>query len=94
MQNSHIDEGVHTLLKLTLLYENGGVMLEWGNLFLTENFSFLEEMLNIYEGGSKGQKKCNNKDAFLFMPERDDSRYGKKLSSSLIAAVPGSLLLK
>ena len=70
-------------------------MLEWGNLFLTEGFGFLEEMFNIYEGGSKGDKrKCDNKDAFLFMPERDDSRYGKKLSSSLIAAVPGSILLK
>ena len=56
MQNSLIDEGVHTLLKLTLLYENGGVMLEWGNFFLTENLSFLEEMLNIYEGESKGER--------------------------------------
>ena len=94
MQNCLINEGVHTLLKLALLYENGGVMLEWGNLFLTEGFEFLEEMFNIYEGGSKGEKICDNKDAFLFMPERDDSRFGKKLSSSLIAAAPGSVLLK
>ena len=35
MQNCLIDEGVHSLLKLALLYERGGVLMEWGNFFLT-----------------------------------------------------------
>ena len=34
MQNCLIDEGVHTLLKLAILHENGGVLMEWGNFFL------------------------------------------------------------
>ena len=43
MQNTRIDEPVHSLLKLALLAENGGIMLEEGCYF-PNGFSFLEEM--------------------------------------------------
>ena len=33
---------------MALLIENGGVLLDWGNLFLTDSFEYLEEMLDIF----------------------------------------------
>ena len=52
-------------------------------------------MFDIIEGNlTTRRNSCDNKDASLFMPIREDSRYGKKLSSSLIAAVPKSMILE
>ena len=51
-------------------------------------------MFDILEGKPAVESVCDNKEAFLYMPEREDSRYGKRLSSSLIAAVPKSIILK
>ena len=51
-------------------------------------------MFDIIEGNSTRRNVCDNRDASLFMPVRDDSRYGKKLSSSLIAAVPKNVILE
>ena len=51
-------------------------------------------MFDILEGKPAVESVCDNKEAFLYMPEREDSRYGKRLSSSLITAVPKSAILK
>ena len=32
---------------MALLIENGGVLLDWGNLFLTDNFGYFEEMFDV-----------------------------------------------
>ena len=53
IQNSKIDEGVSSLLKLAILIENGGIMI--GNLdsiSISGNFEWIE---NMFGKGGKGE---------------------------------------
>lgn len=47
MQNSKVDQTIHNVLKLSLLMENGGIIInQVDTIFLGEGFNWIEEMFN------------------------------------------------
>ena len=66
MQNSKVDESVHNLLKLSLLMENGGIMInQYDTMLLGNSFEWVENMFD----SSLDQKNyvCKPEKSFLFM---------------------------
>ena len=48
MQESKVDETVHNTLKLALLMENGGIMInQFDTMILGSSFSWIEEMFSL-----------------------------------------------
>jgi hypothetical protein len=80
MQNSKIDETVHTLLRLALLMENGGLMASWGTLLLGEGLGWLEEMFTSSREEDPSRFECSPGGSFLYMPQRHHPQLGSLYS--------------
>ena len=50
MSIAQIDERIHTILKIALLHDNGGILMNWGSYFIRQDFNWLEQMFDKYEG--------------------------------------------
>jgi len=80
MQNSKVDERIHNILKLALLMENGGMLINQIDIVLLgDDFDWVHELFE-YEGQDFEEKfVCNPKRSFVFMsrspPEFIDVRY-------------------
>ena len=72
--NILIDEPVHNMLKLAILYENGGILATSNCIFLSENFRFIEGMFEPVEGDFPFKYNCQQSDAYLYIPFKTDNK--------------------
>lgn len=94
MQKSIIDETVHGLLKLGLLMENGGIMIHPGTVVMGRNWSWIEQMFDVYDGNWSHSYHCKPEETFVYMPKIHNSSGTYKFSKDVIAAVANSSLLR
>ena len=82
------------MLKLALLYENGGILVAPNHIFASESFKFIERMFDNRDDESPFKYNCQQNESFVYIPFKDDDVYGQYFTTSLIAAVPQSAILK
>lgn len=95
MQKSKVDEPIHALLKMALLIENGGVImnqLDYG--VAGSSFDWIERMFNYKGKDYEIFYGCKPSKSYVYMlAEPGSGILQKRYSDSFMAAVPGSLLL-
>ena len=68
--------------------------MDWGNYFIREDFHWLEEMFDKYEGETNTPLGCPPSTSYLYMPDNFPLNSSvHNFSISVIAAVPGSKIL-
>ena len=82
------------MLKLALLYENGGILVAPNHIFISESFKFIEGMFDGKDDGTPFKYNCQQNESFLYIPFNKNDKYGQYFTTSLIAAVPQSAILK
>ena len=82
------------MLKLALLYENGGILVAPNHIFVSESFKFIEGMFDNGDDGAPFKYNCQQNESFLYIPFKNNDKYGRYFTTSLIAAVPKSTILK
>lgn len=88
MSKRTVDETVHSFLKLALLHEKGGIMIEPGTVLLSDNFKWLEYMFDKYSLTFQ-TNGCEPENSHFFI-HRSNNNY----RNLIIAAVPGSSFFK
>ncbi len=95
MQNSKVDEGVHNLLKLALLMENGGILINQIDIMLLgDGFGWLHDMFESQDKHYQETYVCEPKSSFVFMSRSSRESIDVRYYDNFVAAVPHSRLLK
>ena len=82
------------MLKLALLYENGGILAAPNNIFVSNNFQFIEGMFDPVGDNFPFKYSCHYSEAFLYIPHKNDNKFGLSFATSLMAAIPQSAMIK
>ena len=82
------------MLKLALLYENGGILVAPDHIFVSESFKFIEGMFDDKDDETPFKYDCQQNESFLYIPSKNYDVIGRYFTTSLMAAVPQSVILK
>lgn len=92
MQNRKVDQSVHSVLKMALLLEQGGLLLNRPDVFFLGND--LQWLENMFESNDKTYPsyECQPSKSFLYISD-SGTKYNPSNTASLLAAVPNSAIL-
>lgn len=95
MQRSKVDQSVHPLLKLALLIENGGIMVNQPDTAIFgSSLDWLQEMFFAGISANHYRFRCHPMKSFVFLLEDPISDIKKLYSDAFVGSVPRSHFLE